>query len=212
MVVVAVILCTNAREYLVGRHNALVLPGALNPEKDFSTQDEIPNDATSVVFDASYSMGIVSYGFSHLSQCESLKFYGFSEKIEQHAWYGLSNLKDLSIVDSDLTVLKEKSFEHLASLKMLSVSDSKISAIDPIGIWRDLTSLNELYLDFGSVKSLETNVFLGLSTLQKLSLIFNEISEIKQNAFNGLLSVTHIDLHHNSLIEIHKNMLKAWTL
>ena len=127
----------NAREYLVGRHNAFVLPGALSLEKDFSTQDEIPNDATSVVFDASYSMGIVSYGFSHLSQCESLKFYGFSETIEQHAWYGLSNLKDLSIVDSDLSVLNEKSFEHLASLKTLSVTDNKISTIDPLGIWRD---------------------------------------------------------------------------
>ena len=209
VIVAAVLICTNTREYVVGRPYSWVFPGALNPKKDFSTQDEIPNDATSVVFDASYEMGVASFGLSHLSQCESLRFYGFSEAIEQDAWYGLSKLKNLTIEDSDLTVLNEKSFQHLTSLTTLSVTDSKISTIDSIGIWLDLISLNELYLEFAKIKSLNTNAFLGLSMLRKLSLALNEISEIKYKAFSGLPSVNHIDLHRNSLTRIDQNMWRG---
>ena len=209
MVVAGLLIRTNAREYVVGRPYSIVLPGALNPKKDFSAQDEIPNDATSVVFDASYEMGVISFGLAHLSQCESLRFYGFSETIEPDAWYGLSKLKSLTIEDSDLAILNEKSFQHLTSLTTLSVSESKISTIDPVEILSDLASLNELYLDFGKIKSLKTNSFLGLSMLKKLSLTLNEISEIKYKAFNGLSSVNHIDLYRNSLTNIDQNIWRG---
>ena len=209
VVFATVSLCTNAREYLVGRHNQLVMPGALNPEKDFSAQDEIPNDATSVVFDASYNMGVASFGFSHLSQCESLKFHGFAEIIEEHAWYGLSNIKDLIILDSSLRVLNENCFQHLASLERLYVIDSKISTVDATGIWSGLTSLLELRLGLANINSLERNTFHGLSKLQNLSLTSNKISEIKYNAFNGLRSVRHISLNHNSLTKIDNNMWRG---
>lgn len=86
-------------------------------------------------------------------------------------------------------------------IKILELSDCKITTIEN-STFNGLISLEELYLSFNRIKSINEKLFIGLNSLQILDLGSNILSTLSTNVFSNILNLQEIYLYNNGLNEI----------
>jgi len=86
-------------------------------------------------------------------------------------------------------------------IKILELSDCKITTIEN-STFNGLISLEELYLSFNRIKSINEELFIGLNSLQILDLGSNSLSTLSTNVFSNILNLQEIYLYNNGLCEI----------
>eukprot|EP00057_Strongylocentrotus_purpuratus_P009392 XP_011663866.1 PREDICTED: slit homolog 2 protein-like [Strongylocentrotus purpuratus] len=126
-------------------------------------------------------------------------------KLFQH----LQSLLNLDMRDSQLrlyniwnTIANTSLFDGLLDLNHLDLSSNPfLSYIGdlPPGIFRQLSVLHELNLDYCDITNLHPLVFSGLESLQKLSLEGNNIQHIHEDVLSGLGQIKSINFDGNRI-------------
>ena len=145
--------------------------------------------------------------------------YGL-ETIDDNAFRGLNNLKQIDFSSNKLTRISENVLQSLKKLEWLDLKENKLNQIDAFGYLSNLTFLNlssnqithlgnecfkglkslkELKLEHNKVRQIEEKAFFGLENLEILNLENNEISIISEKTFNGLNSLQELILKMNRL-------------
>ena len=132
-----------------------------------------------------------------------LKLYSISE-IPKNYFRELSNLKELWIKQTGLSIIREDSFDGL-NLEKLYLELNKISHFDA-GSFQNLTSLRTLSIIYNKNSTFPEKLFLGLSGLHELYLYSNELSKIPQGLFHGLSNLKILHLSGNKLTCLDENI------
>ena len=121
--------------------------------------------------------------------------------LEEGIFDGLSSLTTLSLRNNQLTAtLPNDVFAELTRLEKLDMDyavASRIGVSLPVGLFRNLSNLEELYLKGNALTSLPEGVFADLSSLRVLNLVDNQLSELPNKAFVGLSSLEWLWLQEN---------------
>ena len=98
-------------------------------------------------------------------------------------WLGFSG--------SGITRLREDDFKGLTTLTQLDLSDNSLTTL-PAGIFRDLSSLEMLWLKHNSLIELPKDAFLGLNSLTWLQLDYNNLITLPEGIFSGLSNLERL--------------------
>nr|CAH7758498.1 unnamed protein product [Callosobruchus chinensis] len=160
----------------------------------------------------------------------NLMTLSFSNSILVHRIRNI-NLKEIKIIDSHTSVLKNGSFKGLYNLNDLNFQNVLVDEIESgafetlynlkqlnctelfnttknmrFGTFKGLRSLEMIALSELSIETFESGAFIGLDNLKELFLDHNNISELNKSSFVGLDNVKNLDLSYNSIGSILKEM------
>ena len=107
----------------------------------------------------------------------------------------LTNLRELGLVDNQLSSLPEDIFEYLINLEALGIANTQLSSL-PDGLFENLTNLRMLFLPGNQLSSLPEGLFENQTNLTLLDLSGNQLSSLPDGLFN---KVTLLDLSGNQL-------------
>lgn len=168
---------------------------------------------------------VPSSTFKYLPQVTTLQLsYNKIKNLEEDAFLGLQDLKELNLYDNQLKVIEKDIFKYCPKLEKLDLGMNKISNIHEKA-FENLARLRQLNLAFNSLKAvpvainhapkleifslsnnaidiLKSNVFSDLNKLQQLFVNDNKIATIEKHAFAGLVSLKQLDLGANYLTEL----------
>ena len=119
-------------------------------------------------------------------------------KIEPGAFRGLSELRELYLVEHPLTELRPGAFRGLSELRELYLVGHPLTELRP-GVFDGLSELRELYLRRNSLTTLEPGLFDGLAELYWLSLNANQLKTLEPGAFRSLPALVWLFLEENQL-------------
>ena len=138
----------------------------------------------------------------------------------------LIDLEELHLVDNELSLIEDGSFETLQHLKKLDLTKNKLESLSEVNLKHlnvslsslnlslnifksvkfeiEMKSLKELFLDFNSLQDLTECSFIGLSNLETLSFNYNPILSLDENGLslkglNNLISLTFNNTLFSSL-------------
>ena len=132
---------------------------------------------------------------------------------------GLTNLKNLSVANNRISVIRAGAFENTVSLRHLNISKNLLSTIQP-EMFRNLHSLEALVLDQNTfdevpialplnittlsmncnrIKSITINSLYNLPQLRTLSLAGNMIASVHVDAFQNQKMLEELYLYNNEL-------------
>ena len=114
---------------------------------------------------------------------------------------GLSSLRTLSLSKNQLTTLPDQVFQGLSNLTTLSLSSNQLTKL-PDQIFQGLSSLTTLDLTYNRLTTLPDHVFHSLSKLTTLSLYNNQLTKLPDQIFHSLSKLTTLDLQHNQLTKL----------
>eukprot|EP00057_Strongylocentrotus_purpuratus_P012373 XP_011666847.1 PREDICTED: toll-like receptor 3 [Strongylocentrotus purpuratus] len=170
------------------------------------------------------SVGAFPNGFFDLLRDSSLSVLSFIyNDLNSKSFQHLQSLVNLAMIDSylSLTYLWDATanaslFDGLLDLIHLDLSSnpslSFVSDLPP-EIFRSLSVLQELNLDFCDITNLHPLVFSGLESLQKLSLKGNNIQNIHDDVLSGLGQIKSIDFEENRIAYLEELMFSNnWKL
>jgi len=125
------------------------------------------------------------------------------ESIHASAFVGLNNLKQLIILDTNITgSLNSLAFSNLPSLQILSLVGCRIPKLSPQTLDR-LPSLMQVVFNHNKMFSIEANALHKLPLLSHLTLSFNDVKEIRPNAFSNLPKLNSLQLTKNRFTTLH---------
>lgn len=110
---------------------------------------------------------------------------------------------------------KQDQYEKVMNSYRTIISNDKIISLDLIGlgiqkidkdIFRDLTSISQLYLSWNKIDDLPLGVFDHLPTLQYLDLRGSGLSKIETGIFDKLRNLQRLELNDNKLKSIPSNI------
>ena len=110
----------------------------------------------------------------------------------------LTGVERLNFWGAGITQLRANDFSGLSSLEFLSLNSNSLRSL-PEGIFRDLSSLRELWLWDNPLQTLSKNVFQGLDSLQSLNLADIQLHSLPEEIFRGLHNLDVLWLQRNSL-------------
>ena len=113
----------------------------------------------------------------------------------------LAGIKQLALLESGITTLRENDFKGLSSLQILHLSNNSLSAL-PNGIFGGLSNLEQLGLVDNLLSELPDGIFSGLNSLGSLLLSSNAITTLPQGVFSGLSNLHVLWLNDNLLSEL----------
>ena len=125
-------------------------------------------------------------------------------------------LEALYLVSNSIRIIHKSTFNHLANLKVLDLSNNLMVNIDA-GLFKGLICLQELILNHNSIGILNVNTFLDLSNLKSLDLSCNQLSELRPNTFQSIVEkersskLQFLNLIENRLKRVCANGLKYLT-
>eukprot|EP00057_Strongylocentrotus_purpuratus_P006089 XP_011660563.1 PREDICTED: slit homolog 3 protein-like [Strongylocentrotus purpuratus] len=126
--------------------------------------------------------------------------------IKPASFQHLHSLVNLYMKDSGLDITNNiwngnaSLFDGLLHLNHLDLSKNPFPSFLPPGVFRQLSVLQELNLEYCQIGNLHPLVFSGLESLQKLSLKGNNIQHIHDDVLSGLGQVNIIDFEGNQII------------
>ncbi|XP_078583884.1 uncharacterized protein LOC144866397 [Branchiostoma floridae x Branchiostoma japonicum] len=116
----------------------------------------------------------------------------------------LTDLRDLTLVMSNVTAIHANSFANFSHLQSLVLSgmNRRLKSLND-RIFRDIMA-GRMYNDMvrGSLRTLEDKTFSGLSSLVHLDLSLNSIYTLPQGVFKELSSLQHLILDANFLSNV----------
>ncbi|KAF5279972.1 hypothetical protein FQR65_LT15121 [Abscondita terminalis] len=139
-----------------------------------------------------------AYRFDNLD--ETLRCVNCSLEVIGSYTFDISGnqIKSLDLTDSQITMLKPKSFIGLVFLQNLNLQNNKIVAVPP-ETFLGITKVEDLNMESNNISALVANGFKELTNLKRLNLKKNSIKTISSGSFNGLGAVEILDLSFNSI-------------
>ena len=96
--------------------------------------------------------------------------------------------------------LSENSFQNLTYLSILDISDMNVSVI-PDKLFYHISSVRELRFDKNKIEQINEDTFAGLKQLQTLSISWNpKLREIDSKAFQQNRNLSKIEISHNKAL------------
>ncbi|RZF46767.1 hypothetical protein LSTR_LSTR002630 [Laodelphax striatellus] len=112
----------------------------------------------------------------------------------------LSSLQSLDLSHNYLQTMPETSFHFLRRLRTLKLQDNRIDAVIKGTFQGDIhSSLEDLYLSFNKLSTVNTHTFVDLASLRQLRLDDNVISRIERRAFVNLDNLRVLTLRGNKI-------------
>uniref|UniRef100_A0A493TJX0 Leucine rich repeat containing G protein-coupled receptor 6 n=1 Tax=Anas platyrhynchos platyrhynchos TaxID=8840 RepID=A0A493TJX0_ANAPP len=121
-------------------------------------------------------------------------------RIPAEALRDLPNLQSLRLDANLISVVPEKSFEGLLSLRHLWLDDNALTEI-PVRALNHLPALQAMTLALNQIWHIPDYAFQNLSSLVVLHLHNNRIQRLGANGFDGLHNLETLDLNYNELLE-----------
>ena len=122
--------------------------------------------------------------------------------IQEFDWSKWTNLRELSLAETCLRVVRPAFFNGLDQLEVLTLSKNNISVLDK-GTFTSLRNLRHLTMTSNSLISWSS--FKGLENLISLTLQKNKISHLPNGTFLGMGQLTQLVLDNNLIEELHEN-------
>ncbi|XP_046462597.1 chaoptin-like [Daphnia pulex] len=138
-----------------------------------------------------------SLGLSSLNDRVSIgDFEGFGAALEH-----------LSLSKNKLKTISSNSFRHVPGLKVLDLSENRISQIEADAFADVGTSLTHLHLTNGiGVGTLSSDPFKKLIALQSIDLSNNRITNLPDDFFHSMKEIRSINLQDNSIEKVPQQM------
>ncbi|KAL7051779.1 hypothetical protein ACKWTF_004619 [Chironomus riparius] len=115
-------------------------------------------------------------------------------------WFApLLNLQILTLYGNNITSFPEAAFSSNRNLRSLEISRNPIGDNLPGGIFRNLTSLEQLYMVGIRITTINTAWFATLTNLEQLYIQENLFISIPERSFDHLISLLVLDIGKNHL-------------
>ena len=131
--------------------------------------------------------------------------YSEVRTIDDGAFAGLNNLRDLNLANNQLSSLNGENFRGLPKLRTLDVSGNRKCYFDKT-LFVYLKDIEELNLGDMGISKLSTDIFSELNKLKVLKLYSNDLVQIKPAVLAPLALLETLDLNGNLLRELPKVM------
>ncbi|XP_062587593.1 leucine-rich repeat transmembrane neuronal protein 2-like [Saccostrea cucullata] len=118
--------------------------------------------------------------------------------LEDNAFDGLSNLKELNLQLNQITTLEDNAFHGLSNLKTLVLSNNRITTVQD-NAFAGLHNLSYLSLYRNQISAIPNNVFKELPNLKTLHIFSNNITTLDKNMFLGLPKLKTLSVERNPL-------------
>nr|XP_056705841.1 carboxypeptidase N subunit 2-like [Euleptes europaea] len=169
----------------------------------FCTEDVpegIPPNATRLVFAETSLQSLRSRAFGNSSALTMLLLLKnpLLCSVEEAAFEGLPNLRELAISGSNLSTLARESLAGLAHLRQLSVKFSPLATLEG-GLFNSTPALKSLHLEGNQLELLPPNIFHPLKELETLHLAQNLLAGLPEEAFEPLALLQVLRLSDNRL-------------
>ncbi|XP_066585681.1 chaoptin [Prorops nasuta] len=122
------------------------------------------------------------------------------------------DIKELSIVRSNLNTIKNHAFMHVRGIKCLDFSENSISSIEEDAFSEVGNSLITLKISHGlssSISEVPMKAFKSLTNLQQLDLSNNRIRSMPDTSFHFLKRIRRIELQDNEIDDIRKGTFQS---
>ncbi|KAH6931200.1 hypothetical protein HPB50_022794 [Hyalomma asiaticum] len=137
-----------------------------------------------------------------LRRCSHLERLKFTQSelgvLKARSFYNLSTLAWLSLDSNAITDLENESIAQMPRLKRLELGDNKLKRI-PAGAMRGLPALTQLFLERNEIKTIEDLAFEELTGVKEVDLSDNAIENLTDRTFKGLSSAIRLDLFRNKV-------------
>lgn len=130
--------------------------------------------------------------------------YGNIDIIEPFAFANLSHVKEITLTDNQIKVLKANAFAHHADLVTIGLDTNGIVEINR-DVFIDLPSLEKIYLTSNKITTIHDKAFVHLTNLKELEIDRNNLFSLNSETFSGLKKLEKLDLSGNSLEVIGDN-------
>lgn len=119
----------------------------------------------------------------------------------------LKDLLKLKLVDSELSIVNNKTFLHInTNINELVLHNDKIKVIEPSAAFKMFQDLHILRITRNFINELQPHVFVGLQKLETLQIRFeNKLTLIPKNVFNELPKLKKLEITFNHISEIEEN-------
>nr|XP_058952955.1 G-protein coupled receptor GRL101-like [Pocillopora verrucosa] len=104
--------------------------------------------------------------------------------------------------------LNGSAFKNLTMLEELWLQDNNFTELPP-NLFQDLKSLKELYLSNNKLKSLPDGLFNSLSKLTYLDLSNNELENLPAYAFKNIRAVKFLKMEYNKIKKLHEDQFQG---
>ena len=114
---------------------------------------------------------------------------------------GMSLLKELHLIKTDIRVLHRRMFQNCRSLKILFFQENPIAVVQEEA-FLGVNHIHELFLNGFQIKAVANNAFKGSSNIFALNLGSNYIRHLGRNMLSYLTTLIYLNLTSNPIISI----------
>jgi Leucine-rich repeat (LRR) protein len=145
---------------------------------------------------------IISFSYNYLNLADLTQLQKFFSHLTQ--------LRELSLLENELTELPKNIFNNLTHLQILLLDHNKLIQL-PENIFDNLIQLRVLRADHNQFSQLPKNIFNNLIQLQTLALNNNELTQLPENIFDNLTQLQMLYLYNNHFRQLPKNIFNNLT-
>lgn len=139
--------------------------------------------------------------FKNMGQVRLIEIsLGSRMEIQENAFDNLTSLEKIVMTKNNITKLP-RMFRNVSSLREIYFEDNNIVTFER-GVFKPLKNLNYLTLDNNKIETLSAYYFDGLVELNSLDLRFNQIKHLPSRVFEQLTKLEILDLSHNQIEDI----------
>ena len=131
--------------------------------------------------------------------------YSEVNTIDDGAFAGLNELRELSIADNDLSSLNGGVSRGLTRLRTLDISGNHYCQFDKT-LFTHIKSIEELNLGDMKISKLSPDIFAYLNNLRVLKLYSNHLKRLNASVLGPLTSLTMLDLSDNLFCDLPKTL------
>ena len=129
-------------------------------------------------------------------------------KIPSKLFSGLRDLQVLDISFNKVININEDAFLDLPKLENLKLCGNVIRELPSKGLFRSLSKLTILELNFNNFRVLKKDVFTGLVNLTNLYIGYGDLEVLEQGSFNDLRALQYLFLNNNKICSLPCNVFK----
>lgn len=128
------------------------------------------------------------------------------ESFDGNFFKNAGRLNEITITETFIPILFNRTFQHCKSVHLLTLSYDKIKSLEAAA-FEGLEKLSELSLDYNQIEHLPDEIFNSLKVLVSISLRENKLKKISKSQFNVIFVVNTLDLAFNQITEVENGSL-----